>query len=204
MRRKERSEQISAARMDQIRLAASKVFANRGFMGATTDEIAREADVSPGLLFHYFKSKKGLLVEVVASLAVESLTRSLSESSDEPVDEVLLRFLEGHGEFMLQNLALIKVVFYEAQFHEDVRAEMVNKLLPQGTKILEGYFQRQVAAGVFRDDLDVPVAARAFFGLLVSFLVLREVFQDPVLQQRERMAAYRQMIRLFLAGVRMT
>ncbi len=202
MERKARSEMIAAERRTAIREAARRVFARRGYSEAATDEIAREAGVSPGLVFHYFKNKKELLVEVVAPLAVGSLSRSLSEVADEPVEDALFRFLQSHGEFMMENADLLKVVFYEAQFHEEVRELVLGRLLGPGTATLGEYFRRQMATGRLRPDLDVPVVARSFVGLLGSLIVFREVLQDPVYQERPPEAALRELVRLFLQGVR--
>src|SRR5690606_41619073 len=45
--------------------AAAQVFANRGYMGATTTAIAQVAGVSQQLLYHLFGSKKGLWTAVI-------------------------------------------------------------------------------------------------------------------------------------------
>lgn len=42
--------------------AAMKEFAQKGFEKASTNEIVKEADISKGLLFHYFKDKKNLFL----------------------------------------------------------------------------------------------------------------------------------------------
>lgn len=46
--------------------AAAKVFADRGFEGAQTPDIAAAAGVSTGALYRYFKDKRALFIEVVA------------------------------------------------------------------------------------------------------------------------------------------
>jgi AcrR family transcriptional regulator len=57
-------------RRRQITDAARKVFSNKGFTKTTMEDIAREAEVSPGTLYLYFKNKD----ELYASLSVEVLT----------------------------------------------------------------------------------------------------------------------------------
>lgn len=53
--------------------AAAKVFAERGFEGAQTPDIAAAAGVSTGALYRYFKDKRALFIEVVQKhLAVAS------------------------------------------------------------------------------------------------------------------------------------
>ncbi len=56
-------------RRRQILKAARKVFSSNGFTKTTMEDIAREAELSPGTLYLYFKNKD----ELYASLSVEVL-----------------------------------------------------------------------------------------------------------------------------------
>jgi AcrR family transcriptional regulator len=56
-------------RRRQILNAARKVFSSNGFTKTTMEDIAREAELSPGTLYLYFKNKD----ELYASLSVEVL-----------------------------------------------------------------------------------------------------------------------------------
>ena len=49
---------------EQIIQAAIRVFARKGFHAANVREILEEAQVSTGTLYHYFKSKEELLLEI--------------------------------------------------------------------------------------------------------------------------------------------
>lgn len=51
---------LKKEKQDRMINAALKVFAMQGYRHASTDEIVKEADISKGLLFHYFESKLGL------------------------------------------------------------------------------------------------------------------------------------------------
>ncbi len=53
-----------AARREAIRDAASLVFAERGYTGATTAQICRAAGVGSGTLFHYFPDKRSIMVAI--------------------------------------------------------------------------------------------------------------------------------------------
>lgn len=66
----ERREREKHQRREQILDAARKVFAKRGFKGATIEDIAGEAELSAGTLYLYFKSKD----EMYFSLNMEILT----------------------------------------------------------------------------------------------------------------------------------
>jgi len=66
---KERKEREKERRKQQITVAAKKVFSDKGFSHATMDDIANEAELSPGTLYLYFKNKE----ELYASLSVRIL-----------------------------------------------------------------------------------------------------------------------------------
>ncbi len=51
---------LKKEKQDRMINGALKVFAMQGYRHASTDEIVKEADISKGLLFHYFGSKIGL------------------------------------------------------------------------------------------------------------------------------------------------
>lgn len=65
----ERKRRERERRRRQIVSAARKVFSNNGFTKTTMEDIAREAELSPGTLYLYFKNKD----ELYASLSVEVL-----------------------------------------------------------------------------------------------------------------------------------
>lgn len=52
--------ELKKEKQDRMINAAIKVFAINGYAHASTDEIVKEAEISKGLLFHYFGSKIGL------------------------------------------------------------------------------------------------------------------------------------------------
>jgi AcrR family transcriptional regulator len=65
----ERKQRERERRRRQIMNAARKVFSSKGFTKTTMEDIAREAELSPGTLYLYFKNKD----ELYASLSVEVL-----------------------------------------------------------------------------------------------------------------------------------
>jgi AcrR family transcriptional regulator len=65
----ERKEREKERRRQQIMVAAKRVFVEKGFGGATMEDIAREAELSAGTLYLYFKNKN----ELYASLTLRVL-----------------------------------------------------------------------------------------------------------------------------------
>lgn len=60
--------EIREARREEILSAAIRVFADKGFAGAKISEIAAEAGLSHGLVYHYFDSKEAILSAIVGSM----------------------------------------------------------------------------------------------------------------------------------------
>ena len=56
----ERKEREKEKRRQQILVAAKKLFSRKGYNKATMEDIAEEAELSPGTLYTYFKNKKEL------------------------------------------------------------------------------------------------------------------------------------------------
>lgn len=65
----ERKQREKEQRRQEIIAAARKVFSSKGFNTATMEEIASEAELSPGTLYLYFKNKE----ELHTSLSIEIL-----------------------------------------------------------------------------------------------------------------------------------
>ena len=65
----ERKERERERRRQQIIVAAKRVFSSKGFSKATMEDIAKEAELSPGTLYLYFKNKD----ELYASLSLRIL-----------------------------------------------------------------------------------------------------------------------------------
>ncbi len=71
----ERKKREKENRRQEIIKAARKVFSNKGFNAATMEEIALQAELSPGTLYLYFKNKEELhtflSIEILKHLADE-------------------------------------------------------------------------------------------------------------------------------------
>ncbi len=78
----EANRAIREARREEILAAARSEFAERGFLGTTTDEVAARAGVSKGLVFRYFPTR-------------EDLFRSSFEATLDDLFRPLLRAMEG-------------------------------------------------------------------------------------------------------------
>ncbi|MDR9857005.1 TetR/AcrR family transcriptional regulator [Paenibacillus sp. VCA1] len=76
-------DQIRDERREQIKQAALKEFARRGYKGTKTSSIAKEAGISEGLIYRYFQSKDELFITLIQEL-MEEAKRELDEAQHVP------------------------------------------------------------------------------------------------------------------------
>ena len=167
-------------RRQQILDAAQKVFAAKGFEGASIKDLAKAAKISPGLLYWYFKDKTDLLVSLLTErieTAIGQLPKSVS--FDAPPEEFMPQFARFYiGTFeQPMNTALFKVVITNTPSFPTairrVQSGVINRVL--GT--LQDYFQRQIKLGRMR-RCDTEMVTRTFMGSVMAFLLLRHILQD--------------------------
>jgi AcrR family transcriptional regulator len=96
-----RQETERKERKDRILTAARKVFLNKGYLGATIRDIALEAELSPGLIYHYFDNKDDVYGQICEE-AFHILLKTLKKA-DSDGKPVLVR---------LEELARAYVSFY--------------------------------------------------------------------------------------------
>ncbi|MDJ0803737.1 MAG: TetR/AcrR family transcriptional regulator [Desulfobacterales bacterium] len=84
---KERKAREREMRRQQIMVAAKRVFTQRGYEKSTMEDIAREAELSPGTIYLYFKSKD----ELYASLCLRVL-RFINVKVDHVVGDASLDY----------------------------------------------------------------------------------------------------------------
>src|SRR5215467_10767220 len=76
-------------RRAQLLQLARKAFSDRSYDDVSIDDLAREAKISKGLLYHYFPTKRDLYVAGLTEIADELLQRMMSVPDDlPPVDRV--------------------------------------------------------------------------------------------------------------------
>src|SRR5438874_6003622 len=88
-----RTPKVVEDRRGQIIDAAMRVFAQKGFSRATNKDIAREAGITSGLIYHYFENKEALLKSVIEERSPLKVFRSLSSQASALPPEAFLHLL---------------------------------------------------------------------------------------------------------------
>jgi AcrR family transcriptional regulator len=179
----------------KILAAARELFEQRGTRGTTTREVAERAGVNEATLFRHFGSKRALLDAMrEQACGVDALRAVLAAlpGTDLAAD---LRTLAYHSvDHMRTKRAMLCVSLAEEAAGTDDSPEWRGPA--QIRADLSAYFARHVEAGKLRGE---PVLlARAFMGMLFSYVVARRLWDSEV-PQRTTIDA---IVDLFLNGVR--
>jgi AcrR family transcriptional regulator len=149
--------------------AAVRVFARKGYHTSRVGDIAEEAGVAHGLLYHYFPSKEQVLQTVFRENWGELLDAfARIESSDAtPLDQLgsiaktLLRAWRDRPD-------LVRVMVREVARSPQLQGQVAE--IGAGFRVIQRVIERGQADGSFRDDLDPRLASWIFYGGLEEIL----------------------------------
>lgn len=189
-------------RYKKILRAAITVFADKGYHGCRIADVAREAGVAYGLVYHYFKDKEALLQSVfeVGWGGFVARVREVAES-DAPIDQKVRRIVAVAFEAYRIDPRAVKVVLLEIARNPSVGSVNRQSAFIEVIQIAQRMFAEAKEKGEMRAELD-PVLCGAFlFGSielgLTSFVL---GFIDPDSEEALQRARH-QLTESFLNGV---
>jgi TetR/AcrR family transcriptional regulator, fatty acid metabolism regulator protein len=180
------------AQEDKRRLlldAAVRVFARKGYHAARVGDIAEEAGVAYGLLYHYFSSKEEVLRNVFRETwrALIATIESVERGEDTPreqlrkVAEILIRSWKRDPD-------LVRVLVLEVTRSQLLAGEMDE--IVASFSVIQAIVERGQADGSVRGDLDARLASYVFYGaideLLTGWVLGRLPDSDEDLARAER------------------
>jgi TetR/AcrR family transcriptional regulator, fatty acid metabolism regulator protein len=154
---------------EQLLEAAVRVFARRGYHGSRVADIAEEAGVAHGLLYHYFSSKEEVLQTIFRENWGQLLERFRAvEETDEPAPEKLT----GIAKILLRTWRndpdLVTVMVREVARSPQLQAQVQG--VGEAFAILRRLIEQGQDEGSFRRDLDPVLAAWIVYGGLEEVL----------------------------------
>jgi len=182
---------------------AVRLFAERGFRGTTTRELAAAVGVTEPVLYEHFRTKREVyeaIIEITSCEGAEQLavlagahTRAGNDRGYfEGVAGLMLGFHESNPEF-------VRLLMFSAlESHElgEAFAQRYRELL---LSAVGDYIGRRIREGAFR-KLDALFAARAFASMVANF-GLQLVLFPSVMAKIDRQDLIRGVVDIFLAGV---
>jgi len=153
----------------QLLGAAVRVFARKGFHASRVGDIAEEAGVAHGLLYHYFKSKNQVLEAVfhenwsILVARIESV-----EETDEPAADQIRHIAAIVLRTWLHLPDVVRVVIQEFGRSPELGERIGELTLP--IDALRRVIARGIERGEFRKDIDPAFAATVVYGSIDELL----------------------------------
>ncbi|WP_437958246.1 helix-turn-helix domain-containing protein [Sorangium sp. So ce119] len=184
MSRRARSSDTLTEAQKKIVEAAVTAFAEQGFHGTATRDIARRAGVAEATIFKYFPSKRDLLLGVLGPAIEQLVGPAMARSMDPlfnatyPSFEAFLRALLAERiAFVREHPRLVRILAQELPFDAELRVGVMSRVyapfLAKGLALIER-FQREGQIVDWPPPLVLRCVASTFAGY-----ILHRVFVAP-------------------------
>lgn len=153
-------------RAPQIIEAAARVFAERGFHGATTRDIADVLGIKQASLYYYFSSKEAAL-ELVCLRGVEGFFEAAKAIAARPESarKRLALLINAHLSPLVDRADFVKVFLNERQHLPTESRRRIGRWSRGLERIFEEVIKEGIAKGEFRAALDPRMATLAILGM---------------------------------------
>jgi TetR/AcrR family fatty acid metabolism transcriptional regulator len=166
-----RNEKLATEKRRLILDAAVRVFARQGFNQCRVSDIADEAGVAYGLVYHYFRSKD----EVLDTLFLERWNVMLDVIRDLDGQDLAPREkLYAIASFIVDSYRhdpdLMKVIIVEVTRAANSFGQTHLEKITEAYELIAGIVARAQADGLFKDTVTPRFAALAFYGAIEQVL----------------------------------
>ncbi len=209
----ERFFDLKKDRQDRIINGAMRIFTENGFRHASTDEMVAAASISKGLLFHYFKSKKGAYLFLYEYCTRYMLIEMREAERRRGCDYFeMQRLLSLADTAVLRKYPCLPVFLHRADSEASLFSEDKDMELPEGIKEACAALRRELLASsslspfLTGDNMEnlSRILSYTRYGLMHELLARQELPADaqadhPALPLHEeyaqRFQSYLQMLR---------
>jgi AcrR family transcriptional regulator len=144
----------AAERRELIEQAATRVFAEHGYAGASIDEIARRSGVTPPVVYDHFTSKLALFTRLLERTRDELLAMWVQElAGEDPTQLRMERAFGAWARYVEQNRFASRMYFWEATGDPQARAAH-REIQAQGRAALSAILGQQPGAQRIARDAD--------------------------------------------------
>jgi AcrR family transcriptional regulator len=170
-----RRERHRAEVRDRLFRAALRLFAERGYLETTVEDITEAADVGKGTFFNYFPTKEHVLATFGAE-RIATIESALEEAKKGSVLPALRRMAVDLAGMWAESPELLRVIYAAHASCQPVRAELHKRLIV-GRRLIAEIFALGQERGEIRRDLTPAELAR--FTQLILFGVTLAWAMNP-------------------------
>ena len=155
----------------KILKAAEKAFAERGFYGASVNDIANSAAVNKRMIYAHFENKEKLYIAVIDNMFCR-LGEAEDVFSKEKYDcaEAVNAVIEHYFNFFAKNNAFVKILMRE-NINENLffKKSSAHFIKITSVELLKAKIKQGKENGIFKDDLDVDDTAFMIINMCFSY-----------------------------------
>jgi AcrR family transcriptional regulator len=155
----------------RIKQAAAELFSTKGFDAATTEMIAKRANVAKGTLFLYARDKRDLVFLIFDDEVGRISQKAFGQAKEsDPLLDQLISVASGFYRGFAKNLQLSRILLAELFFY---RGKLAKQFYENRQKVIQSYAEllsRAQSSGKMSKGIDPAVAALHFFILISGSL----------------------------------
>lgn len=183
---KEQFDEIRQKSKAVIKEVALELFANQGYHSTSISQIAKEANISKGLMYNYFNGKEALLKEIVADAVNigEELMERMAASNEPPkeklrtITEISFQMVQSNKRYwrLLTSMGLQPEIFTSLKEYLHTKAE-------NGIKFGANLFEQLG----FENPVHEALIYGAFMdGILLQYVTLSDLDFDYPIDEMKR------------------
>ncbi|MFT9598237.1 TetR/AcrR family transcriptional regulator [Mesobacillus sp.] len=182
---------------EQILNAAMKVFIKKGLQ-ATTQEIAKEAEVAEVTLFRKFTNKQNLFVTVIKNVLERQFNSQIARMANtEDTEAFLIKIIDNRLGTLSRNAPMVKMLISESLMGNlDEEVDLPNMIFSSLEKGLALHFENM------GQIVDTGLVARHLGGIFVSQIIFKNDIPFHLLNEEEKIALVRKYAQSVIAIIK--
>lgn len=169
----------------KVILAALQLFAEQGFDGTSTQQIAEKSGMSQATIFKYFKTKEDLLrwiiqpiLKNIIPLYVRDFKNQLSDKNADLTSTIHF-VVRNRYQFLVDNQQVAMIVLSELLTRAEVKEAFVSTIKQQGQSLVEIFQNLLLSTGEVASDIDTVAIIRLVVSQVLGyFLQTQKLFPD--------------------------
>lgn len=186
---------------ERILDAAIKLFAQKGFRGTTTREIAAAASANEALIFRHFPTKQQLYSAIIEQKMQDRFRSDLLDATTAPAcpRELFRRIGKSLLDTISGDPTMVRLLYFSALEQHELSDLFYESYTRRFIGLMTQRIQEGINAGKFR-KVNAELAARALLGMFVHMGLVQELFdQSGTLPAQDEVVE--EFAEIFLSGL---
>ena len=180
--------------------ATLRLISEKGYIGATTREIAREAGVTELTLFRHFGTKEKLFEQLLNTYTFLPRLKELIPELDDLNPQDALRLIATRFLLSLkERKSMVKIMYSEVTSYPDKVKNLYNKFIDDLRATLATYFKGLRKKGLLR-RVSPEMAAQLFLGILFSYFRSEEIIREGGMKKQKMQKNINEFVDVFMFG----